>query len=403
MTRLFVFDDGGGMLGPLTDLRPAMLTRTGALTTLERLTRAAADDLGAQLSGVFVPEPLAEVTRERLEVPVNEPASLGAGEVLLLNGRCILPPEELLELKSRGALVTGRGTVAAARVSAGDASSIARGGPLPSGMAARTIEAAMLEFPWDVIRYRDEALDYDLALLCAGEAQPLPDGVIGINDESIWLDPEATIYPGVILDAEQGPIHIAADAVVRPGAIIIGPTSIGRGSQVLDRALIKAHTVIGPVCKAAGEVGGTIFQGFANKAHDGHLGDSYVGEWVNFGAGTTNSNLLNTYGEVIAAAAPGAPRERTGLRHLGCIVGDHVKFAICSRIMTGSVFGTGCMFAATAPPPAVTGRFEWHTDRGVQAYRLSKCAEVARTVMARRKLELSAAYLARLEALSPGA
>ena len=108
----------------------------------------------------------------------------------------------------------------------------------------------------------------------------------------------------LVLDAERGPIRIDRGAVIRPGAVICGPCSIGREAVVVDRALIKPDTVIGPVCKVGGEVGGTIFQGYSNKSHEGHLGDSWEGKWVNFGAGTSNSNLLNTYGEVTMQLEP---------------------------------------------------------------------------------------------------
>jgi hypothetical protein len=159
------------------------------------------------------------------------------------------------------------------------------------------------------------------------------------------------------------------------------------------------------VCKVAGEVGGTIFQGLANKSHDGHLGDSWVGSWANLGAGTTNSNLLNTYDQVIAQHAPNATRTRTGLQFLGAIIGDHVKTAIMTRIMTGSVFGTGSMLAALTPPTTV-GRFERVTDGAGQVnrqpYRFEKFMEVARAAMARRKVTPSAAYTARLRELIAG-
>lgn len=442
MTRVIVFDDGKGMLGPLTDLRSAMAIRTGAMTTLERIAEFAAIELGGSIAGVFVPGPLAALTREWTDVPVNDDSALtdsgdrgfsagtaksatnakrsrtergrkaknslksaaearDSGDILLINGRCVLPGAAIRDLQAGCALVAAGGGVVGARLAPAAARTFLRSLSLPSGVSAGTIaEAAMLERPWDVIRFRDRALDIDLQLIALRETQELPDGVIGIGDDNIWIHPEATIYPGVTLDAEAGRIAIDAGAVVRPGAVVVGPAYVGQASTVIDRSLIKGHTSVGPVCKVAGEVGGTIFQGFSNKAHDGHLGDSFVGEWVNFGAGTTNSNLLNTYGEVVAVAGRGMSHERTGLQYLGCIVGDHVKFAIGTRIMTGSVFATGGMFAATAPPPAATGRFEWHTDRGVQAYRMDKFLGVARTVMARRNLDMSAAYEARLRTLA---
>jgi len=216
------------------------------------------------------------------------------------------------------------------------------------------------------------------------------------------IHPTAKVYPTACFDIEHGSIVIDAHATVRPGVLIIGPAYVGPHSTVLDKALIKPGTAIGPHCKVAGEVGGTIFQGFANKAHDGHLGDSYIGEWANLGAGTTNSNLLNTYGDVIAKATPSGSNERTGEQFLGCIVGDHVKFAISTRIMTGAVIHTGTMWAASAAVSGCVPGFSWVTDAGVKPYRLEKFLEVMRAAMGRRKVVPGAAYLERVGEIGRG-
>ena len=146
-------------------------------------------------------------------------------------------------------------------------------------------------------------------------------------------------------------------------------------------------------------MGGTIFQGWANKSHEGHLGDSWVGEWANLGAGTTNSNLLNTYGEVMARAGAGSPTERTGLTFFGSVIGDHVKTAICTRLMTGVTIGTGTMVASSAYVSGAVGAMRWVTDGGEKAYRFEKFMEVARAMMARRKTAPGKAYAEALRAL----
>jgi UDP-N-acetylglucosamine diphosphorylase/glucosamine-1-phosphate N-acetyltransferase len=239
----------------------------------------------------------------------------------------------------------------------------------------------------------------DLALLGQAPTQELPPGVLAIGESDLTLDPTSLVYPGVTFDLEQGPVVIGERATVRPGASIAGPAYVGPHATVMDRALIKPHTAIGPWCKVAGEVGGTILQGYSNKAHDGHLGDSWIGEWVNLGAGTTNSNLLNTYAEVIARGQPGASNERTGLQFLGAIIGDHVKTAICTRLMTGCVLHTGSMFAETRPVSGCVAGFTWATDEGRKVYRFEKFMEVARAMMARRKVEASGVYEACLKGL----
>jgi UDP-N-acetylglucosamine diphosphorylase/glucosamine-1-phosphate N-acetyltransferase len=247
-----------------------------------------------------------------------------------------------------------------------------------------------------VLAIASQTIAADIAATRMIEARIPGDVAAVVGDHPVEIHASARIFPNVVLDAEQGPIIVHEHATIRAGAVICGPCSIGAGSTIIDRALIKANTVIGPQCKVAGEVGSTIFQGYSNKAHDGHLGDSWVGKWVNFGAGTTNSNLLNTYGEVIMRLDPDSPRLRTGMQFLGAIVGDHAKFAICTRLMTGSIIGTGAMIATTAPPPTTVTPFAWLTDEAGpegRTFRLEKFIEIAKTVMARRKVTPSETYL----------
>jgi UDP-N-acetylglucosamine diphosphorylase/glucosamine-1-phosphate N-acetyltransferase len=257
----------------------------------------------------------------------------------------------------------------------------------------------LLHRPWDVVRFRDEMLAHDLSLIVRSSdrwARERPAGTTVIGERRLSIDPTAEVAPTVVFDVTKGPVVVERGATVRPGAIVHGPAYVGPGSTVLDRALVKANTAIGPVCKVAGEVGGTIFQGFSNKAHDGHLGDSWVGEWVNLGAGTVNSNLLNTYGEVATRRDSAAPRERTGLTFLGAIIGDHVKTAIGTRIFTGSVIGTGAMIASSTPAAQVVPAFAWITDGGTKTFRIEKFLEVARAAMGRRGVELTPGAEARL-------
>lgn len=409
MPHAIVFDDAHPRLAPLTDLRAVFDVRTGALTTLERLRKS----LALEITALSVPEPLAELTRERHPYSVNSIAATAKGvpALLVVNGRLVIAPAQLARLPLGTALVHApSGLLLAGWLDATEAASFAAN---PDALAARVLAAAanresiaspaLLERPWHVRTHRDEALAVDLVLLRDLPSRAVRPGVTFIGDPAnTRLHTDASLSASVVLDAEHGSIVIDAHATVRPGAIIIGPAYIGPHSTVLERTLIKGGTVIGPWCKVAGEVGGTIFQGYANKAHDGHLGDSYVGEWANLGAGTTNSNLLNTYSEITARSASGAPNERTGEIFLGAIIGDHAKFAICSRIMAGSVVHTGAMWAAATPVAGPVDAFSWNTDAGgggKRTYRLDKFVEVARAVMARRKIEPSSAYLGRLAAL----
>ncbi|MEM9167819.1 MAG: hypothetical protein AAGB48_12450, partial [Planctomycetota bacterium] len=349
------------------------------------------------------PKRIAPVTAEIHGQPVNSLPDDNE-PLLLINGRCPLPPEGFAEIEP-GQIVVERhgdsddeGGVAVANVPARQAGDIIAG-RLPTNGVRYIDEPLLMRRPWDVRVFRDATILHDLHELAGVPHDGIPEWVTVIGEHTVAARSGAEFGPGVVIDASKGPVVVAADAVIRPRAILVGPCFIGEGSTILDGALIKSMTAIGPRCKIAGEVGGTIFQGFSNKAHDGHLGDSWVGEWVNFGAGTNNSNLLNTYGEVLAKSHVGAPSERTAQTFLGAIIGDHVKFAIGTRIMTGSVVHTGAMWAASAPVVGPVGPFSWVTDSGETAFRLTRFIDTAKTVMDRRGMEPGEAYIERLSAM----
>lgn len=400
MPKAIIFDDGRGQLSPLTDLRPSFDVRTGALTTLERLRRS----LDLELLGLYVHQDLLELTRERHDLPVNEQIDGEPGEpVVAINGRCALPLEEFTELETGQVLVErSSGDMVATALTLEEMREFLSGGS-PSLESVEIDSEVLISRPWHFRRVRDQAIQIDLTLMLHGrepEDDPdIPDGVLRLGEHRVLIDPEAQVYPSAVLNAEHGPIVIGANATIRPLAVINGPCVIGRGCVVFEHASIKPNTAVGPVCKLAGEVGGCIFQGYANKAHEGHLGDSWIGEWANLGAGTTNSNLLNTYTEIIARATPDAKHERTGQTFLGAVIGDHVKTAICTRLMTGAILNTGVMYAATAPASGTIGAFSWVTDDGSKPFRLGKFVEIAMQVMGRRGVDQTQAYARRLTVL----
>jgi len=388
------FDDGLGLLAPIRDLRPVFDVRTGALTTRQRLC----ESLNLDPAALFVQPPHTQLIGD--DIPINTVPDF-EGHLLVINGRCPLPLDIINTLRPGQAAVEAEsGDLVAAMLTSAEARGLLTGDAPPLETAVIE-DRVLVSRPWHVRTFRDRCLDIDLELSArllptVGE----PAGCCCIGDHPLRIAPGATIFPASVFDTTDGPISIHAGATVRPAATIIGPASIGPGSTVLDRALIRAHTAVGPVCKVAGEIGGTIFQGYSNKGHDGYLGDSWVGEWVNLGAGTTGSNLLNTYGEITAVAEPGAPRERTGETFFGCVLGDHVKTAIGTRMMTGSVIHTGTMWAATAPITGCIGRFSWVTDAGQKHYRADRFIEVMRTAMARRNITPSDAYTGRIQTLA---
>ncbi len=356
-------------LAPLTDLRAPADIRTGARTTRERLAADARIDL------------LDHAQPDR--------------SVYHINARCPLLPDAAFSLAPGEALVEGRtNTVIAAHTKPGAAFD-----PSPTAHAAVAHDAAaLLHRPWDVIRFRDACIAHDLAQMLPDAPHAPRSYTVDGDPELLRIHPSAHIAPGVVFDTRAGAI-VVGHSEIQANSVIVGPVVIHDHCVVAPRSFIKSNTVLGPTCKVGGEVGGTIFQALANKVHDGHLGDSFVGEWANLGAGTTNSNLLNTYDQVITRVSPRHPNERTGIRYLGSIIGDHAKFAINTRIMTGAVIGTGSMVAASQGVMKSTGRFRWITDDRDSLYRFDKFLDVARAVMQRRDTTPTDAYTARLKSL----
>lgn len=395
MRSAIVFDDGKGVLGPLTEFRAAFDVRTGALTTLRRLRSA----LNLEIAALFVPPALAEVTAERHGVPINRVPG-GREDVLIINGRCPLPPEALAASDPGTVLVAGDDVVGG-RLSCADAAAVLSGDRPDHVRSIELADSVLLTRPWHVRTVRDHALRFDLELLAAGaDRAPIPAGVHVIGEpSSAVIESEALVRPSVVIDAEDGPVTIAGGAEVRPGAVLIGPCSIGPDAVVLEGAIVRPGTVVGPFCKVAGEIAGVIFQGFANKSHTGFLGDSFVGEWVNLGAGTTGSNLLNTYGTVQATPAPGMDAESTGEMFLGAIIGDHVKCAIGTRIMTGAVLYAGSMFSCSRAVAGCVPGFRWRTDERDVLYEFDRWLGMMRVVMSRRAIEPARSYIDRARAL----
>lgn len=383
-TPLLVLFDDGYSLAPLNDLRASFDIRTGAMSTLERTCAL----IGQRPDALFVPPELEAVTQQdHPGVPVN---ALPSRETFrIVNGRCPLLRASVPDMGE--ALTDDDGKVLIdAVLSRADAQKFFKDGAFKVGR--RTGDALMTR-PWHWRKVRDKCIATDLDLLAKRIAQSAPPlGTIAFGSHPLHVMGSAKIYPGVTFDLESGPIVIDDRATIRPGSILIGPCYIGRDSHVLDKSLIKANTAVGPYCKVAGEIGGTIIQGFTNKGHDGHLGDSWLGEWVNLGAGTTNSNLLNTYGEVICRATPESSNERTAETFLGATIGDHVKSAICTKIMTGAVMHMGSMFAQTAAVSGTVAAFTWATDAGHKVYRFDKFFEVATAAMSRRKISPTPEY-----------
>ena len=203
--------------------------------------------------------------------------------------------------------------------------------------ASQEIDGMLLRGSFDLITALEQLLEHDCADFLTGPADLLPGNTILLGDASRVRSSGADIEPGVVFDVRHGAVVIDRGAEVRSGTRLEGPCYIGAGARVLG-GFVRT-SIIGPRSVVRGEVSSTIFHGYANKAHDGFVGHSVIGRWVNLGAGTTTSNLKNTYGTVRLSVA--GTTVDTGRQFLGSLIGDHAKTAIGTMLPTGTVVGAG--------------------------------------------------------------
>jgi UDP-N-acetylglucosamine diphosphorylase/glucosamine-1-phosphate N-acetyltransferase len=247
----------------------------------------------------------------------------------------------------------------------------------------------------DLIHANDSLLraDFDMFFHDQDSFFETEPGVTVLNPYQAWIGEDVTLKPGVVVDASDGPVVIDEGAVVMPNAVITGPVYIGKNSTIKVGAKIYPGTTIGPVCKIGGEVEGSIFQAYSNKQHDGFLGHSFVGEWVNIGADTNNSDLKNTYMEVEFYSYRARQKIPSGSIFLGTLIGDHTKLGINTTINTGTVIGCGCNLWGSALITGFIPDLSWGTADALKPYRLPAFFATASVVKQRRKLVLSPAEI----------
>ncbi len=206
--------------------------------------------------------------------------------------------------------------------------------------------------------------------------------------ERLLVDPGVELAGLVHVDVREGPVWLEAGVRVEPFTVLRGPLVARAGTRLLGGEVGSGST-LGPACKVRGEVQNTIFVGFSNKAHEGFVGDSYIGEWVNLGAGTTTSNLKNNYGYVRLRDA--SEVVETGLLKLGALIGDHVKTGIGTLLPTGASIGPGTnLYGTQGTAPAFLPAFSWGAGARRQTHRLEAFLDSARRVIERRGQALDA-------------
>lgn len=254
-------------------------------------------------------------------------------------------------------------------------------------------DARLLSFPWQIIDKNPAVIEDDFQkspFRGQSEESVIYPGVQMVGEENIVVGESAVIRPGAVLDASSGPIIINDGTTVMANACILGPVYVGKNSLIKTGAKILEGTSVGDVCKIGGEVDQTIFANYSNKQHDGFIGHSYIGEWVNIGAGSNNSDLKNNYSSVRMWCA-GVIHE-TGRQFLGCIIGDHTKIGIGAVINSGTVIGFASNVYGSDIPDRFIPSFSWGKAGELVPYETGKALLTAQVVTERRNVKFDDAY-----------
>lgn len=254
-----------------------------------------------------------------------------------------------------------------------------------------------VETTWDIFSKNGAAIQADYNLITTDRTSaPIPEKTVAFNPEAIFIE-EGAKLPLCVLNATDGPIYIGKNTEIMEGSMVRGPFALCEGATLKMGTKIYGPTTVGPHSKVGGEVNNSVFFGYANKAHDGFLGNSVIGEWCNFGADTNNSNLKNNYAEVRLWSYETENFAKTGLQFCGLMMGDHSKCGINTMFNTGTVVGVNANIFGSGFPRNFIPSFSWGGSKGFTTYETSKAFEVAKEVMKRRGLEFTAQDSAILE------
>ena len=381
MTALFLYDDERARaFEPFALTRPTSSLRMGALLSRDRWARA----FGVAPAGLVVSPTLEDFEEDGSPPGATE---LPAGAVLA-NARCAV---SVMPVTGDADVWMCDGRVAAVKLERGVRLSMLADGRVPleelarDGARVATIGGRWVDEVWHLITDLLVQLTEDVGTLGPELSCEVPPHATVIGTRPVFVERGATIEPYVVLDVSAGPILVRRGATVRAFTRMVGPCVVDVGSTVLGARIHGCS--IGESSIIHGELSETVVLGHSNKSHDGFVGHSYLGRWVNLGAGTITSNLKNTYGTV-PLWTPGGLRD-SGAVKLGTMFGDHVKTGIGLRLTTGSVIGAGANVFGAAMPPKHVPPFSWGDGRSRDRYQIDKFLEVASRAMARRDVRLS--------------
>lgn len=376
---------------PLVWMRPVYFLKCGITNLAEKILHACQSEHIVYHCRDYLVE---TVSAEAEGIPVNR---FEDDWYTFINGRLLFDGNFLSQLLKGEdkCLFCKDDTVAAAILSPKDVKTVRSNAGKPLELKSlfpklpvKKVKVDSIGYPWDLINKNSEYITSDFARLCS---DPYIDGIVYegcslVAKEKICIGTDTKIKPGVVIDAEEGPVCIESGVTVMANSFIEGPAYIGKNAVIKAGAKIYGGTSIGEFSKIGGEVTVSIIHSHSNKQHEGFLGHSYLCQWVNLGADTTNSNLKNNYKPVKVFLND--EQVDTGSQFAGLYIGDHSKTGINTMFNTGTVVGVCSNIFGGGFQPKYIPSFSWGGRHGFAEYRLKNAWETAQYVVARKKMKL---------------
>jgi len=368
--NLILFDDPDirSNLLPLTFTRPVAEIRVGILTITEKWAR------------YFQRKP-SYATQDYLSKKFQKKITT---DNVWING-AVCPDEKLIavikNLKPGDALYK-TSKVIAVRTDDNELPEV-----IPGNVTEYADDLTVIDQPWKIFQHNGHQIRLDYKLITTNrKSEKITDPHTRVyNENNIFLE-EGVALHAAILNAENGPIYLGKNSQVQEGAIIRGPFALGEQSIINMGGKMRADTTVGPFCKIGGEVSNSVLFGYSNKAHDGFLGNSVLGEWCNLGADTNTSNLKNNYDNVDLWSYSKNGFVDVGQPNCGLIMGDHSKSGINTMFNTGTVVGVSANIFGAGYLRRFVPSFQWGGTSGFVTYQFEKAIETALRAMSRRNI-----------------
>lgn len=378
MKNVILFDsDTRENLLPLTFTRPVADLRIGILSISEKWTKW----LDAKVSYITQ-----DYLTKKFPINISEDNFVINGSVLPSEWLCRL----IEQLEFNEALLQD-GELIAARLNADQFEHLIHDEEIEELQGFDVEETPFIKITnlWELFTKNGQAIEEDFKLLTKErESHPISGTNQVINPENVFIEEGASVECA-ILNASAGPIYVGKNAKIMEGSVIRGPFALCDHASVKMGTKVYGPTTVGPHSKIGGEVSKSILTSYSNKGHDGYLGNSILGSWCNIGAGSNTSNLKNNYAEVKLWNYANERFLSTGEQFCGLIMGDHSKCGINTMFNTGTVVGVSANIYGAGFPRNFVPSFAWGSTSGYMTFLLPKVYDTARTMMARRGIELT--------------